>query len=162
MDLLELAKNIEQEGKEYYERLAKESVLPAIAGIFKLLAKEEQDHWDLFDAWQKNNTLSPAVPGTVNGEAKKVFEELAAHFNEQETVYDYTKAYSKALKLEQKSISFYENMLAKSTSADEKKVISSLIVEEQKHEHLMEHLLEFISRPKQWLENAEFNHLDEY
>ncbi len=27
---------------------------------------------------------------------------------------------------------------------------------------LLEHLLQFISRPQTWLENAEFNHLDQH
>jgi rubrerythrin len=38
-----------------------------------------------------------------------------------------------------------------------------LIAEEEKrHEFLLDHILQFISRPQTWLENAEFNHLDQY
>jgi hypothetical protein len=38
-----------------------------------------------------------------------------------------------------------------------------LIAEEEKrHEFLLEHVLQFIARPQTWLENAEFNHLDQY
>jgi rubrerythrin len=162
MDVLELAKGIEKEGKEYYEKLAVEAPLAGIAGIFRVLAKEEQEHWELFDAWQKKKSRMAVKPGTAGAEAKKAFLALASHFAEPESLYDYSKAYSKALAMEQKSISLYENMLGKSTSAEDKKVLSSLIVEEQKHEHLIEHLIEFVERPKQWLEDAEFNHLDEY
>jgi hypothetical protein len=34
--------------------------------------------------------------------------------------------------------------------------------EEKKHMILMENLIEFVSRPDTWLENAEWYHLDEY
>lgn len=34
--------------------------------------------------------------------------------------------------------------------------------EEQRHEFLMENLVEFITRPETWIENAEWLHLDEY
>jgi rubrerythrin len=161
MDTLELAKNIEKEGKAYYEKLANDSSVPALAGIFKLLASEEQRHFDLFDSLQKKKSPGALQAGSVSGEAKKAFEALSTQFTLPETVYDYAKAYSKALEMERKSIAMYEDMLGKSGSDDEKKTLVFLIEEEQKHEHLVEHLLEFVSEPKGFLENAEFNHLDD-
>jgi rubrerythrin len=161
MDPFELAKNIELEGKAYYETLAKESPMSALSGIFGFLAKEEQQHYELFDAVQKKKSPGELTAGTVSGEAKRVFAALSSQFSLPETVYDYSKAYSKALELERKSISTYEDMLGKASSAAHKKILSFLIQEEQKHEHLVEHLLEFVSEPKTFLENAEFNHLND-
>jgi rubrerythrin len=34
--------------------------------------------------------------------------------------------------------------------------------EEKKHYWILENILNFISRPQNWLENAEWYHLDEY
>jgi rubrerythrin len=161
MDPLELAKKIELEGKLYYEKLAKEGPISALSGIFKLLAKEEQQHFDLFSSWQKTKKPAPSSPGVVSAEAKRMFAKLSSQFSLPETKYDYAKAYSKALEMEQKSISFYEDLLGKSTSAEEKKTLKFLIGEEQKHEHLVEHLLEFVNEPRDFLENAEFNHLED-
>jgi rubrerythrin len=158
---IELAKNIEMEGKRYYEKLAQDSPVAALSGIFKLLAGEEQQHYELFDSWQKTSYPHPSSSGTVSAEAKRTFAALSAQFTLPETAYDYSKAYAKALEMERKSISFYEDMLGKSTSPGEKTALTYLIEEEQKHEHLMEHLLEFVSEPKTFLENAEFNHLDD-
>lgn len=160
MDPIELAKNIEQEGKRYYEKLARETPVSALSGIFKLLAEEEQQHYELFNSWQKTAYPHPSSSGTVSAQAKRVFAALSAQFSLPETAYDYSKAYSKALELERKSISLYEDMLGKSTSPGEKSALTYLIQEEQKHEHLVEHLLEFVNEPKGFLENAEFNHLD--
>jgi rubrerythrin len=160
-ETIELAKNIEKEGKRYYEILAREGPVSALSGIFKLLAEEEQKHYELFNSWQENSFPHPSSSGTVSAEAKRVFAALSAQFSLPETAYDYSKAYTKALDLERKSISLYEDMLGKASSAVQKNVLSFLIQEEQKHEHLMEHLLEFVSEPKTFLENAEFNHLED-
>jgi rubrerythrin len=159
MDPLELAKNIEKEGKAWYEKLAADSPVPGLAGIFRLLANEEQQHFDLFDARQKNKTPGALKPGTVSGEAKLMFSKLSKQFSLPETIYDYSKAYEKALEMERKSISLYEDMLSASTSAEDKKALAFLVGEEQKHEHLVEHLLEFVNEPRGFLEDAEFNHL---
>lgn len=43
-----------------------------------------------------------------------------------------------------------------------KKILTKLAEEEKKHLFLLENLVEFISRPETWIENAEFNHLDDY
>ncbi|HUI92369.1 MAG TPA: ferritin family protein [Chitinivibrionales bacterium] len=161
MDPLELAKNIEQEGKRYYEKLARETPVPGLSGIFKLLAGEEQQHYELFNSWRNTTFPHPSSSGTVSAEAKRIFAGLSSHFSFPETVYEYSKAYSKALEMERKSITLYEDMLAKSPSSPQKEILTYLIQEEQKHEHLVEHLLEFVAEPKTFLENAEFNHLDE-
>ena len=160
-DTIELAKNIEQEGKRYYEKLSREGPVSALTGIFKLLAEEEQKHYELFNSWQDASFPHPSSSGTVLAEAKRAFAALSSQFSLPETAYDYSKAYAKALELERKSISLYEDMLGKSLSSAQKNILSYLIQEEQKHEHLMEHLLEFVNEPKTFLENAEFNHLDD-
>ncbi len=160
MDPLELAKGIELEGKAYYEKLGAESPFKALAGIFAVLASEEQKHFDLFNEWQQKKKAPGAPqPGTASAEAKRIFAGLAEQFVLPQAVYDYAQAYGKALELETKSISLYSDMLSKASSKDDKKALQFLIVEEQKHEHLVEHLLEFVNEPKEFLENAEFNHL---
>ncbi len=158
MDIFEIAKNIEKEGKEYYLKLAKESPEPSLAGVFQFLAKEEQLHYDIFTAMQ-NKTPVSTIPGTSSSEAKKMFSQLSSHFALPEMFYDYTAAYMRALEMERKSIKMYEDMFAKSTSEQDKKTLSFLITEEERHEHLLEHLIEFVNEPNVFLETAEFNHL---
>ncbi len=160
MENLELAKSIEKEGKEYYLKLSKESPDPSLAGVFKFLAQEEQRHFELFDALQKKSPVR-TEPGAAVLEAKKMFAGLSSHFALPEMFYDYTAAYMRALEMENKSIALYDGMLAKAASMDEKRVLSFLVLEEQKHKHLMEHLIEFVNKPNVYLETSEFNHLQE-
>jgi rubrerythrin len=160
MESLDLAKNIEKEGKEYYEKLAKESPERSLSGVFAFLAKEEQHHYDIFDALQKKQPVR-TEPGTVSAEAKKMFAGLSSHFALPEMFYDYAAAYMRALEMERKSVALYDGMLAKASSKEERKILSFLILEEQKHEHLMEHMIEFVNKPNVFLETAEFNHLED-
>ncbi|HMD67645.1 MAG TPA: ferritin family protein [Chitinivibrionales bacterium] len=160
MDPLDLALNIETEGKAYYETLAAESPVKALSGVFSVLAAEEQQHFDLFDEWRKKRKApAPPQPGTASAKAKQIFADLSVQFIVPQAVYDYAQAYAKALELETKSISMYADMLSKANAPGDKKALQFLITEEQKHEHLVEHLLEFVNEPKEFLENAEFNHL---
>jgi len=160
MEALELAKSIEKEGKEYYLKLAKESPELSLAGVFNFLAKEEQRHYDIFDALQRKAPVR-TEPGTASAEAKKMFAGLSSHFALPEMFYDYTAAYMRALEMERKSVALYDGMLAKATTPDDKRILSFLILEEQKHEHLMEHMIEFVNKPNVFLETAEFNHLED-
>ena len=43
-----------------------------------------------------------------------------------------------------------------------KDILLNIAEDEKKHRFLLKNTVEFLSRPKTWIENAEFNHLDEY
>ena len=43
-----------------------------------------------------------------------------------------------------------------------KRIFQKLAEEEKKHYFLLENIIQFVSRPETWLENAEFYHLEEY
>jgi rubrerythrin len=118
MDTLEFAKSLEKEGKEFYEKCAKDSPFKELAGIFLVLAKEEQRHFDLFTALQKKQVLPPTTDISSSKEAKKVFAGLSKNFSFPDDVYSYTETYEKALDIERNSILLYEDMLAKATSVE--------------------------------------------
>jgi rubrerythrin len=48
------------------------------------------------------------------------------------------------------------------TEEYQKEIFQRLADEEKKHYFLLENIIEFVSRPETWLENAEFYHLEEY
>ena len=70
--------------------------------------------------------------------------------------------YRKAQDLEQKSVDFYCEKANEVDHEYQKEIFLTLFDEEKKHYALLENIIEFISRPKTWLENAEFCRLDEY
>ena len=70
--------------------------------------------------------------------------------------------YRKALMIEKESRQFYQEKADEVQGEAQKRLFLKLAAEEQKHEFLMENLVEFMMRPETWIENAEWRHLDEY
>ena len=75
---------------------------------------------------------------------------------------DQMGAYKKALEMEQATIDFYTQKANEVKAPSQKEVLLNIASEEKKHYFLLENLIEFMAKPAQWVEHAEFNHLDEY
>jgi rubrerythrin len=159
----DVAKDIEVKSRDYYTTLAEETSVPQLEGVFRTLSKEEQRHYDIFDKAQAgSDTSAELVKGTTNEEARAIFEKMRSDLTVPETMEDAETGYTKAAEFERTSIEQYRKMLGEVENDDTKAVIDFLIGEEEKHLHLMESLVVFARRPKQWLEDAEFYHLEEY
>ena len=64
--------------------------------------------------------------------------------------------------IEKKSEDFYRLKVDEESSEEVKKTLNIIADEEHKHWILIEHVLQFLDRPKQWLADAEWNNLDKY
>ena len=153
------AKQMELEGKVFYEKAAEESPISQTKAVFELLAEEEQTHYSLFDSFSKAEAVE-LKDSVIGRSIKEAFQELAP-----DAVGDVSsagEAYEKALELEKNAVAFYTDGLGSCANDAEKKALEQIITEEKKHVQICESLIEFVSRPGEWLENAEFNHLDDY
>lgn len=164
---LTFAKQIEIQGKDHYSMLAKDIPVPEISGIFRFLADEEQRHYDIFDAWQKNALLPQIVNAQILVKSQKAFQKLWEQFREAGLpAMDYYKAYEKALAFENKSAALYERQLSEaeiSLGTDQQQtVLKNIIHQERAHALFITCLMEFNRAPGEWLENAEWYHLDEF
>jgi rubrerythrin len=162
MDILQNSIALEQQGRDYYLELAQKTPLPTLAGIFKFLAGEEQTHYEQFFALTKKVRPDPLPSSSALENAQQVFSKMSAVFSAKEPLEDYVDAYKKAVDFEQKSIDYYQTALAQKLENDQCAVFTYIVKQERAHLALMENLVEFVRRPKEWLENAEWNHLDEY
>jgi rubrerythrin len=70
--------------------------------------------------------------------------------------------YKEARNLVQKKQQFYEEMVDRMGSDENKNLVKHLVEEEKKQAAVLDNIIEMVSRPNTWLENAEFHHLDEY
>jgi rubrerythrin len=162
MNILEFSKKMEQEGREYYLKLAHDTNNPELSGVFSWLAQEELEHYKLFASWKDN---APPIPGAgtdILGKVKSIFAGMAEGFNKAEIMQDAEITYRKALELEHGSITHYRSAREQVETQEQKMLFDFLVHEELKHVRLLENLIDFVRQPKEWLENAEFNHLDEY
>ena len=162
MDILEVAQKMEQEGIAYYEKLASETPVSELKGVFAFLAEEEQRHLEIFQTLASKKPVNDVGDGTSTTEqVKKIFEQLTTSFTLPEIVYDYEAAYRKALSMEEESVTYYSEQLS-SIDDNQKETLDFIISQEKGHVKLLESLIDFVSNPKVWLENSEWNHLDTY
>ena len=160
MDIFEFALQMEQEGMDLYLEIAEKSDDEGIKKIFGMLAADEKRHQDVIRVMRDSN---PGVEETeVLSNAKNVFTEMKSRGDKIDTSQPQSDLYRKAMGIEARSVEFYTEKGAEEQSPEKKKIFEALAAEEKKHLFLLENLVEFISRPKTWLEDAEFNHLDEY
>lgn len=165
MDFLDFAKEIEKQGIEQYSVLAHTLQVNDLRGIFEFMADQEKRHYDLFDSWQQNGVATLELPvETVLGKAKDAFEHLAGHFMDKNFIspINYEQAYKQALELENRSIVLYEEAFPKIKDDGRKRLLKLVVEQEKAHAQFITALMEFLHHPGEWLENAEWNHLDEY
>lgn len=163
MNIYEYAMQMEQDGEKFYLLLAESCQVRGIATIFTMLANEEVKHYNTIVHLQKNAGNSPMVKTTVLKNVKNIFIKMKEEKTDVRIGSSELESYRKAMTIEEMSWKFY---LDKAANADEnvKQIFLRLAGEEEKHLRVMENIVEFVARPEpgNWLENAEWHHLDEY
>jgi rubrerythrin len=158
----EAAKEIEQKGYDYYEKLAAETSFDDLKGVFSKLSEEEQRHYNLFTSMENGMPPEESAGPNVMTAAKDAFQRMAKAFKTPDDIGDTEQAYAHALEFEQASIDYYQEILSKTDDKLQAAAIGSILAEEKRHKRLIQGLVEFVRRPKEWLEDAEFYHLEEY
>ncbi len=160
MDIFGFAMQMEKEGESLYRRLANDCCDAGLAGILVMLADEEVRHQEVIADMRDG---APAVPQTtVLRDAVNVFRRM----KESGRVFDFNvrqlDLYRKALDIENRSEAFYREMAEEVPETHQRDTFLKLAEEERKHAILMDNIVEFVSRPLTWLENAEWHHLEAY
>lgn len=160
MDIFEYAMQMEKDGEDYYRQAARQIDNKGLESILTMLADEEVKH---FNAIQKMKTEKPLMSDTtILDDAKNVFIQIKESNEEFTANTEQIQLYKKAQDIENKSRDFYLEKADQLEQEHQKQLFLGLAEEEKKHYFLLDNIIEFVSRPQQWLENAEFNHLDEY
>jgi rubrerythrin len=92
--------------------------------------------------------------------SKTVFSEMLDKDKDLSFSGDELEAWQKAKQLEIDTEKFYREKGEEATEAEVKKSFSLLADEENKHAHLIEHVIHFLNEPKRWLDDAEWSNID--
>jgi len=159
-DIYEYAKKMEKDGEAFYRDLAAGSSAPGLKRIFEMLADEEVGHYKLFSEMAKHNkagvTDSPFLDNVRN-----VFEKIREEKPFGDLDASQAELYRKAQGLEKESEDFYREKAAQVDSA-QRGVFLRIAAQEKRHFQILENMIQLVSRPESWLENAEFHHLEDY
>ena len=160
MGIFEYAMQMEKDGEDYYRQLAQQAANKGMKTILTMLADEEVKH---YNAIQKAKIgKSQATETAILTDAKNVFAQIEESSESFDSGIEQIELYRKAQNIEKKSRDFYLERANEVAEEYQKELFLKLADEEKKHYFLLDNIIDFVSRPETWLENAEFNHLDEY
>lgn len=162
MNVFEFAMQMEKDGEKFYREIAASTRDEGLKKIFNTLADEEVVHYNIFKSLHEK-TAAKAVESNVLEKAKNIFTEMKAKGGLQVGAdTSQIDAYKKAMQAEEEAYTFYEKKAAEVTDDAEKNILLTFAREERRHYRLLENVVEFVSRPDEWLENAEFARMDQY
>ena len=162
MNVFEFAMQMEKDGEAFYREIARSTDDAGLRRIFNALADEEVTHYNTFKSFSEKTSMSLAESNVLE-KARNIFAEMKDKGGMQVSAATaQTDAYRKAMKAEEEAYTFYEKKAAEATDEAEKKILLTFAREERRHYRLLENVLEYVSRPEEWLENAEFARMEEY
>jgi rubrerythrin len=160
MDVYDYAMQMEKDGEKLYREAANRSSHLGIGAIMTMLADAEVAHYNLFKNMkeQKGGRLPEA---NLLKDVKNVFVKMKEEGGLEPVGVPEIDLYRKAQDIEKKSEDFYRDSASKAEGATRESFVQ-VADEESKHYFILQQIIDFVSRPQQWLENAEWYHLDEY
>ena len=139
-EVVGLGIQIEENGRDFYNRLAEQSKIAKAKEVFKFLAGEEEKHIKVFQGiLDKTQKFEPQGPDA--GEYYAYMKALASEhiFTQKdkgrqvaEAIQSDKEAIEKAIRLEEDSVVFYEG-LKKIVPDYDLKIVEALIIQEEGH-----------------------------
>ena len=161
MNIYDYAMQMEKDGENYYRDSAQKINNAGLKKILGMLADAEVKHCDILQKMKKNEKAqSPHTEILSN--VKNIFVEMQEAKDTVGVNISQKELYKKAQEIEKKSQEFYSEKATEVNDLSQKELFLKIAEEEKKHYWILENILNFISRPQNWLENAEWYHLDEY
>ena len=159
MNIFEFAKKMEMDGEKYYRRIAAKVENAGLQHVLNMLAEDEVKHYNIISRMAQSEMPEMADSSVLNN-AKNVFEKMKGKpFNKN---IGEIEMYRKAQRMEKDSVEFYEEKASEEEQAHRKEILRKIAGEEKKHYFLLENIINFVNRPETWIEDAEFNHLEDY
>lgn len=160
MNIFEFAIKMEQDGKAFYEKLARESHHPGLQTIFTRLAEDEQKHCDIFLDLRGGAKDVAMADSTSLEFSKNVFATLPPCSGTDVKVD--LESYRYAMKIEADSFRLYEDAAKEEKESRAKDLLLKIAAEEHKHFQILENIYSFVNAPNQYLAWGEFSNLEEF
>ncbi len=161
MNIFEFGMQMEKDGEAYYRNLAEKTGNKGLKSIFTMLADAEVGHHSAMKAMAEN-TNPEMYEAKLLADVKNVFVQMKDEQRDLDLDASQIDLYKTAQETEKKAEAFFREQSEAAESSAQKEIFTKLADEEKEHFVLLENLIEFVSRPAEWLENAEWSHLDSY
>jgi rubrerythrin len=161
MDIFEFAMQKEKYSEDFYRDLAGKTENKGLQTIFTMLADEEAHHYKIVEQ-MRTGEPEEVVKADVLADAKDIFQRMRAGAEKFDFDASQIDVYKKAQAIEKQSMDFYLEKALEVSNDRQKDIFTKLADQEKKHYFLLENIIDFVSRPETWLENAEFCHLQDF
>ncbi len=159
MDIFEFAMQMELDGAKLYRELAEKSQDAGVKAILGQMAEDEDKHYAILKSMSE--AAEPEMAETsVLTDAINIFAGITK--DDLDLSGEQVDVYRRAAEIEAKSEAFYVEKAGEVDNAAQRELLLRLADEEKRHKHLLEGMVEFLSEPQAWLENAEFTNLENY
>ena len=161
MNIYDYAMQLEKDGENYYREAASRSTHRGLGRILTMLADAEVIHYDAFSkmkehkSWQLSDT-------TILKDVKNIFVKMREEGDLESIGVSEIELYTKAQAIEKMTEDFYLEKATHVEDPTERETFLQVAGEENKHYFILQQIIDFVSRPDQWLEDAEWYHLEEY
>jgi rubrerythrin len=160
-EIIEFAKKAELDGKALYEEELAKTEDSGIRKILKMLIEAEENHYDYFDSLDDGDSMVEIQSTSLKG-VKNVFQEMKDNGDAIITSSDHLSFYEKLLEIEEKAEKFYRDAAENLFGQNVKDALLKIADEEHRHVILAKSFIDMIRNPSQWVEDAEFNNMDDY
>jgi rubrerythrin len=161
MNIFDCAIKMEEDAREYYEKLANTVAIPEMKNLFSILAKAEMEHRDAL-VKMKGCSDPQNTQFSDLREAACIFKPLLAKRDLIAELKEDPDAYMHALKHEEDGVRFYEELAAKAQNEATREILLKIAKEESKHLNIVENIYSFVESPRTYLAWGEFSNLNEY
>lgn len=159
MDIYDYAMKMEKDGEGYYHELQGRTTNRGLKTILGMLIDAEVRHYRLFQNMKLHQKVSvPDDP--LLAEVKNIFQRMKEQ-KDLDVDVSQKDLYRKAQDIEVASRAFYLEQAGKVQDPSQKEAFEKIAAEEQRHYIVIENILNFISKPETWLENAEWYEMEE-
>ena len=152
---------METDAENRHRALAEKAMTPGLKSIMLLLAEEEARHGEYYKSLAEGAETKLDDSRLISA-VTEVFLAMRERKDSSGTGLSEVVLYRQALEVERDHYEFYRRKAEEARSDEERRIFLMISEEEQRHARVLETVIEFVSRPEDWLENAEWYHLEEY
>ena len=159
-NLFDQALDIEKKGESLYRRFSLEASDEGMKFIFTWLADQERKHYDIFEK-MKAGEFALVAESAIVLNIQNIFSGWKDIADRIDVKVAQADLYRQALEIENRSVLIYEDYASSRVTPEQKDLCLAIVKEEKRHRWILENIIEFVTKPEVWAENAEFDHLEE-
>ena len=164
MNIFEHAMKMEEDGRAFYLEHAEKTSVSELRKVLIELAEDELKHYNIFKAMRDEQAAEyiESEKTTILSTVKTIFEELKTEKKQLSFKSGAKSIWEDARDVEKRAEEFYREKASEVDDEKQRRILNLIADEEHRHWIAMNNVIQFLDRPQQWLENAEWSSLEDY